>query len=197
MEALAKENIESVIDLQVEMAKTDMQKDVQAGAIDLSGVKNFGDLHDFVDANMYLGGPGSKTEAYCDKHGLSPEQSWVLFNAVSDRLDHWIRDGKLHHGNSHLVITRLDNPQDLSVLNRLKTAMGQKSPAELMASQEITSKRFHLLQSWEKEAILRSRKRQKEIRQLRNGLNLLADLGHGKRQDEPKQALRRSVGIKR
>lgn len=170
-----------IADLLSSDAKESILADVRSAAIDLAGVRNFGDLHDFVDANLYLVGRDDSALAFqifCEAHISDPQQKWDLLNEVTEQVDRWIGEGGLHKGNEKLRMLRLDNVQDRHARDAVKRELSHLSPGEISILREMTHKRHDLLAEWETQPF-RCRKRQQEIRQLKNGLGLLAELGHG------------------
>jgi hypothetical protein len=71
----------------VERAKREVVADVRAGVVP-AGVRDFADLHDYVDANGY----GGAFEAWED--GDTQDDRWCRFwDGVQEQVHRWLRGG--------------------------------------------------------------------------------------------------------
>ncbi|MDB4313295.1 hypothetical protein N9920_03910, partial [Akkermansiaceae bacterium] len=79
-----------------EVAKIEIRQGIERGIIEPSQVTGFSDLHDFVDANMYLNdadradrfiGPFGKSK------GWGSQEFAEISNKIADVIDSWIKDG--------------------------------------------------------------------------------------------------------
>jgi len=100
-------DILAAIDRAVELAKSEIRADVarwaavadalprnRDGRVRTWPIREFGDLHDWVDANCY-GGLCDDDEPWCPDEATEPRHGlWqVAANEVQERLNDWIRGG--------------------------------------------------------------------------------------------------------
>lgn len=76
------ESNDEIIEKRVEHSKIEILADMKSGLVPDS-VKNFGDLHNYVDANCYGG--------FCEE-GYNPSENWVDENAIQDAVGDWLKN---------------------------------------------------------------------------------------------------------